>query len=71
MFWLDWQLSLFMFVLGPVIAGVVVIAGRRMRHLSRNLQAGFGGFRGRALQAGDRLPTVRQLAEHRGRPAGP
>ena len=41
-FWLDWQLSLVTFVLGPAIAGVAIIAGRRMRRLSRELQGSFG-----------------------------
>lgn len=41
-FWLDWQLSLFTFLLGPIIAGVAIVAGRRMRRLSRQLQAAFG-----------------------------
>jgi subfamily B ATP-binding cassette protein MsbA len=41
-FWLDWQLSLFTFLLGPAIAGVAILIGRRIRHLSRLLQGTFG-----------------------------
>ena len=41
-FWLDWQLSLFTFLLGPAVAGVAVVMGRRIRRLSRQLQASFG-----------------------------
>ncbi len=41
-FWLDWKLSLFVFLLFPVIAVVVVIVGRRLRILSRGLQNAFG-----------------------------
>ncbi|MFM1891639.1 MAG: lipid transporter ATP-binding protein and permease, partial [Pseudomonadota bacterium] len=42
LFWLDWQLSLFTFVLGPVIAGLAFVFGRRMRRISRTLQNSFG-----------------------------
>lgn len=41
-FWLDWKLSLFVFLLFPVIAIVVVTVGRRLRRLSRGLQGSFG-----------------------------
>jgi subfamily B ATP-binding cassette protein MsbA len=41
-FWLDWQLSLFTFLLGPAVAAVALIMGRRIRRLSRRLQGSFG-----------------------------
>jgi subfamily B ATP-binding cassette protein MsbA len=41
-FWLDWQLSLFTFLLGPAVAGVALVIGRRLRHISRQLQGSFG-----------------------------
>ena len=41
-FWLDWQLSLFVFILLPVVAGVAWVIGGRLRRLSRTLQDGFG-----------------------------
>jgi subfamily B ATP-binding cassette protein MsbA len=42
LFWLDWQLSLFTFILGPTVAAVVYVVGRRMRRISRQLQNSFG-----------------------------
>ncbi len=42
LFYLDWQLSLFVFALVPVISAVVVVAGRRLRVLSKKLQHSFG-----------------------------
>ena len=42
LFWLDWQLSLFTFVLGPTVAAVAYLVGRRMRRISHRLQSGFG-----------------------------
>lgn len=42
LFWLDWQLSLMIFLIAPVVAITAVVLGRRMRRISRQLQAGFG-----------------------------
>lgn len=42
--WLDWQLSLFTFLLGPAVAGIAIVVGRRLRHLSRQLQDSFGSM---------------------------
>jgi len=41
-FWLDWQLSLLVFLVAPVIAATAVILGRRMRIISRQLQDSMG-----------------------------
>lgn len=41
-FWLDWKLSLLIFLLVPVVAVTAVVLGRRMRRISRQLQASFG-----------------------------
>jgi subfamily B ATP-binding cassette protein MsbA len=41
-FWLDWQLSLFTFLLGPAVAAVAILVGRRLRGISRQLQNDFG-----------------------------
>jgi subfamily B ATP-binding cassette protein MsbA len=41
-FWLDWKLSLLIFLIAPVIAITAVVLGRRMRRISRQLQASFG-----------------------------
>lgn len=41
-FYLDWQLSLIVFGLIPLIAGVAWVVGKRMRGLTRKLQASFG-----------------------------
>lgn len=41
-FWLDWQLSLLTLVLGPAVAGIAIVLGRRLRRISRQLQDGFG-----------------------------
>ncbi len=41
-FWLDWQLSLFTFVLLPTVALIAKYVGRRQRRLSRALQDSFG-----------------------------
>ncbi|HHI76824.1 MAG TPA: lipid A export permease/ATP-binding protein MsbA, partial [Gammaproteobacteria bacterium] len=41
-FWLDWQLSLFTFVLLPTAALIAKYVGRRQRRLSRELQDSFG-----------------------------
>lgn len=41
-FWLDWKLSLLIFLIVPVITGTAVVLGRRMRRISRLLQSSFG-----------------------------
>lgn len=41
-FWLDWELSLFTFILIPTVALVAKYIGRRQRWLSRDLQDSFG-----------------------------
>ncbi|RMG36357.1 MAG: lipid A export permease/ATP-binding protein MsbA [Gammaproteobacteria bacterium] len=41
-FWLDWQLSLFTFILLPTVALIAKYVGRRQRRLSRALQERFG-----------------------------
>ena len=41
-FWLDWKLSLFTFILLPTVAGVAKVLSRRQRRLSRELQESFG-----------------------------
>ena len=41
-FWLDWKLSLFTFILLPTVAGVAKVLCRRQRRLSRELQESFG-----------------------------
>lgn len=41
-FWLDWKLSLLIFLIAPVIAITAVVLGRRMRRISRQLQSSFG-----------------------------
>jgi subfamily B ATP-binding cassette protein MsbA len=41
-FWLDWQLSLLILVLGPSVAAVAYFMGKRIRYLSRELQVTFG-----------------------------
>jgi subfamily B ATP-binding cassette protein MsbA len=43
-FWLDWQLSLFTFILLPTVALVAKILSTRQRRLSRGLQDSFGGM---------------------------
>ena len=43
-FWLDWQLSLLIFLLGPSVAAVAYFMGRRIRRLSRDMQQTFGGM---------------------------
>ena len=40
--WLDWQLSMLVFLITPVIAGTAVVLGRRMRRISRQLQHSMG-----------------------------
>jgi subfamily B ATP-binding cassette protein MsbA len=42
MFATDWQLSVFCLGLLPLVAGLVILAGRRMRHLSNSAQAAMG-----------------------------
>ncbi len=42
MFWLNWRLSLMVFLIGPAIALVVRIVARRLRRLSRTLQLAMG-----------------------------
>lgn len=42
LFWLDWQLSLLILVLGPSVAAVAYFMGKRIRRLSRELQNTFG-----------------------------
>ncbi len=37
-FWLDWQLAMFIFILIPIVALVAVVVGKRLRKLSRLLQ---------------------------------
>ena len=41
-FWLDWQLSLFTFILGPVLAFIAHNIGGRIRTINRELQTRFG-----------------------------
>lgn len=41
-FWLDWQLSLFTFLLGPAVISIAIFVGRRLKLLSRHLQNSFG-----------------------------
>ena len=41
-FWLDWQLSLFTFILLPTVALIAKYIGRRQRRLSREMQDSFG-----------------------------
>jgi subfamily B ATP-binding cassette protein MsbA len=41
-FWLDWQLSLMILILGPSVAAVAYYMGKRIRYLSRELQLTFG-----------------------------
>jgi len=41
-FWLDWKLSLLIFLIAPVVAITAVVLGRRMRRISRQLQTSFG-----------------------------
>tara|TARA_Y100001958_G_C21244319_1_gene573501 strand:- start:3025 stop:4800 length:1776 start_codon:yes stop_codon:yes gene_type:complete len=41
-FWLDWQLALFVFILLPIVSIVAIIVGRRLRIISRSLQVKFG-----------------------------
>jgi subfamily B ATP-binding cassette protein MsbA len=43
-FWLDWQLSLFTFILLPTVALVAKILSKRQRRLSRGLQESFGNM---------------------------
>jgi ATP-binding cassette, subfamily B, bacterial MsbA len=43
-FWLDWQLSLFTFILLPTVALVAKILSKRQRKLSRGLQESFGNM---------------------------
>ncbi|MET0322308.1 MAG: lipid A export permease/ATP-binding protein MsbA [Duganella sp.] len=42
LFLVDWQLALFCLGLLPLVAGIVTLAGRRMRHLSKSAQAAMG-----------------------------
>ena len=42
LFWLDWQLSLFTFILGPVLAFIAHNIGGRIRTINRELQTRFG-----------------------------
>lgn len=42
LFWLDWRLSLFTFILGPVLAFVAHNVGRRIRRINLELQTRFG-----------------------------
>ncbi len=42
MFYLDWKLSLILFALVPVVALIVIVIGKRLRILSRELQHSFG-----------------------------
>jgi len=42
LFWLDWQLSLFTFILGPVLAFIAHNIGGRIRNINRELQTRFG-----------------------------
>ncbi len=41
-FWLDWQLALFVLILIPIVSIVAIIVGRRLRKISRSLQVKFG-----------------------------
>jgi subfamily B ATP-binding cassette protein MsbA len=41
-FWLDWQLALFIFILIPIVAAVAIVVGKRLRKLSRLLQGAQG-----------------------------
>ncbi len=41
-FWLDWQLALFVFLLVPVVAAVAIVVGKRLRRISRQLQTAIG-----------------------------
>ena len=43
-FWLDWQLSLFTFILLPTVALVAKVLSKRQRKLSRGLQESFGNM---------------------------
>ncbi len=51
-FWLDWKLSLLIFLIAPVVAVTAVVLGRRMRRISRQLQAGFGDMTHTLEEAG-------------------
>ena len=42
LFIIDWQLAVFCLGLLPMVAGIVIFAGRRMRHLSKSAQAAMG-----------------------------
>ena len=42
MFYLNWQLALVFFVIGPIIALVVTIISKRFREISRNIQNSMG-----------------------------
>ena len=42
LFSIDWQLALFCIGLLPVVAGIVTVAGRRLRHLSHSAQTAMG-----------------------------
>jgi subfamily B ATP-binding cassette protein MsbA len=42
LFIIDWQLAVFCLGLLPMVAGIVIYAGRRMRHLSKSAQAAMG-----------------------------
>jgi subfamily B ATP-binding cassette protein MsbA len=43
-FWLDWQLSLFIFVVLPTLAWVVLVLAKRLRMLNRRRQANVGNL---------------------------
>jgi subfamily B ATP-binding cassette protein MsbA len=42
MLWLNWKLTLFMLVVGPVIGGIIAVAGKRLRRASRGTQDAMG-----------------------------
>jgi subfamily B ATP-binding cassette protein MsbA len=42
LFIVDWQLAVFCLGLLPLVAGIVIFAGRRMRHLSQSAQSAMG-----------------------------
>lgn len=46
LFWTNWQLTMVFVGIAPVIAGLVAIAGRRLRRLSGRLQTAMGAITG-------------------------
>ncbi len=64
MFYLNWQLSLVFFIVGPIIALVVSVISRRFREISRNIQNSMGDVLHNAKESVEGQRVVKIFGGH-------